>query len=233
MSKPQYLLNPKSGAVLACTDLLLRLGNGLVACKKDGTPLETYTVNDDEDVVESNFLLNPVSGALVPWSLLLARKEGLIPCNDRDHANRILLNLGKDELVQEPATVTSIGATVSATKDVQSTEKVDLDQEKIPGTETVGLADTAETIDETQQLTDEPEETAQEDGIELEELVEVVIPEHIDVMTNKKKIVKYVKDEFGENLDARVNITMLKEQAAMLYNESKQDDSKLDEVSML
>lgn len=229
MSKPKFLLNPKSGAVLACTDLLLKLGNGLVACKKDGTPLETYTVNEDEDVVESNFLLNPVSGALVPWSLLLARKEGLIPCNDRGHANRILLNLGKDDLVQESATVTSIGAT----KDVQAAKKVDLDQEKIPGTETVGLADTAETIDETQQLTDDEEDIPQEDGIELEELVDVVVPKHIDEMTNKKTIVKYVKDTFQENLDARVNITMLKEQAAMLYNESKQDETKLDEVSML
>lgn len=228
MSKPKFLLNPKSGAVMACTDLLLKLGNGLVACKKDGTPLETYTVNDDEDVIESNFLLNPVSGALVPWSLLLARKEGLIPCNDRDHANRILLNLGKDELVQEPASVTSIGAT----KDVKSTEKVDLDQEKIPGTETVGLTDTEETIDETQQLTDE-DDAPREDGIELEELVDIKIPKHIDEMTNKKKIVKYVKDTFGEALDARVNITMLKEQATMLYNESQQDGSKLDEVSMI
>lgn len=225
MSKPQYLLNPKSGAVMPCTELLLKLGNGLVACNKEGQPLNTYSLEDDDDVMQSNFLLNPVTGAILPWSLLLARKEGLIPCNNRDHANSILLNLGKDELVVASATVTSINATKD--KDV----KLDTDQE------TVGL-DSPEAQAEPEseiyasELDADQEEVKKDDGIDLSEIVEMTIPEHIDAMTNKKDIVKYVKENFDESLDARVNITMLKEQAAMLYNEKNQDNDKLEEVSM-
>ena len=220
MSKPTHLLNPKSGAVMPCTDLLLKLGNGLVACRKDGTPMNTYSLADEDDIIQCPFFLNPISGSIMPWSLLLARKEGLIPCNDRDHANSILLNLGKDELVIAPATVSSIGATPTKPVDVE----VDTGQEN------VGL-DVPEEVAEPEHANLE-DDKVKDDGIDLSEIVEMTIPEHISEMTNKKKIVAYVSKEFGETLDSRVNITMLKEQAAMLFNEKNQDESKLEEVSM-
>lgn len=226
MSKPKYLLNPKSGAVMPCTELLLKLGSGLVACNKEGEPLNTYSLADEDDVIQSNFLLNPVSGAILPWSLLLARKEGLIPCNDREHANSILLNLGKDELVQEPAQVISIGAT----KD----KKVELDTDQENSAPEDDGSDVAPPVAGLEDTEGDGAGTVGpvDDGTDLSELVELTIPSHIDEMTNKKKIVAYVKKEFGESLDVRVNITMLKEQAAMLYNEKNQDETKLDDVSM-
>lgn len=208
MSKPKWLLNPKSGAVMACSDLLLKNGKGLVPCKQDGTPLATYDMSED-GVMEAPYLLNPLTGAIMPWSLLLSRKEGLIPCDDQDHANRILLNLGKDELVSGP---------VSEPESTEETETA------------VGLYD-----DEPETSFDadpEPEQEEEERGTVIDEMADIEIPPHIDAMTNKKDLVKYAKDNFDEKLDLRVNITMLKEQVALLELQNAQDQDDLSMVTM-
>lgn len=205
--KPKYLLNPKSGAVFPATELLLVKGTGLVACEQDGTPLSTYDARDDDEVIESPFVLNPVTGAVLPWSLLLARQEGLIPCDDQEHANRILKNLGHDELIQglaegaeEPSPEADTGTT-----------------------DTVGLeAVETETKDETE---------AEEAGTSLEEIADVTVPEAIKDMT-KKQIVAHCMENYGEKLDARLNRTMLLEQATMLINSADITEDDIEKISM-
>lgn len=197
MSRPKFLLNPANGAVVVCTDLLLKMRKGYIACEEDGTPLGSYSAGDDVGAdTESPFLLNPTNGAVMPWSLLLANKEGMIPCNSQEHANSILLNLGRDDLVP--------GGNAPVDDDAPETE--------------VEVA------------SDEPEQI--ETGTDINELVDVKIPEHIDKFTNKKNLVKYAKDNFNETLDARVNLTMLKEQVAMLELNAQAEEEDISKLSM-
>lgn len=216
MSKPKYLLNPKSGAVFPATDLLLKKATGLVACEQDGTPLSSYDALDDEDVMESAFLLNPVSGAVIPWSLLLARQEGLIPCDNQDHANRILKNLGKDELISELADAGEPDIPERAEVAGLSTNAT---TEEAPPEESAG--------EET-----ETEPAGVEDGIHLDEIVNLEIPEILKDMT-KKQIAAYAMENFGEKLDTRVTIKTLQEQAAMLMKNAELNTDDIEAISMV
>lgn len=218
--KPKFLLNPKSGAVFPATDLLLKKATGLVACEKDGTPLSTYDIRDDDDIVESPYLLNPVTGAVLPFSLLLARQEGLIPCDDQEHANRILKNLGRDELITELA-------------DAAETE-IQPEAEETPGLQGRGTVASAEDAAGEPEATGDTgeSEAGEEAGTNIEELVPVGVPDEIKDMT-KKQIVAYCMENFGEKLDGRLNRTMLLEQATMLINsKSVVDEEEIEKISM-
>jgi hypothetical protein len=217
--KPKYLLNPKSGAVFPATDLLLQKATGLVACEQDGTPLSSYDVNSDDDIIESPFLLNPVTGAVLPFSLLLARQEGLIPCDDYDHANRILKNLGRDELITELADASEAAIQPEA------------ESPGLHGRDTEASAE--EEVGETEAAGDAGQsEAGEEEGTNIEDLVPVGVADEIKDFT-KKQIVAYCMENFGEKLDARLNRTMLLEQATMLINSrSAVSEDEIEKISM-
>lgn len=102
----QYVLNTSTGGVFEATPKLMSR-KGFMPCDADGKPLGGASIEQGNDK-PADYLLNPATGAILNYTLLLAKQPGLIPVASEEEGKKIFAQLSGENPeaapeVEEPA----------------------------------------------------------------------------------------------------------------------------------